>query len=54
MSGPKFKNCDKEKSVDLMENAVVGIRRKRLQGDAWIYKNVCEEVLALAAPFKKQ
>lgn len=27
---------------------VVGIRRKRLKGDAWIYKRVCEEVLRLA------
>lgn len=26
----------------------VGIRRKRLKGDAWCYKNVCEQVLALA------
>lgn len=25
----------------------VGIRRKRLKGDAWCYKNVCEQVLAL-------
>ena len=23
---------------------VVGIRRKRLKGDAWCYKKVCEEV----------
>ncbi len=28
---------------------VVGIRRKRLKGDAWCYKKVCEEVLRLAA-----
>jgi len=28
---------------------VVGIRRKRLKGDAWCYKRVCEEVLRLAA-----
>lgn len=27
---------------------VVGIRRKRLKGDAWCYKKVCEEVLRLA------
>lgn len=27
---------------------LVGIRRKRLKGDAWCYKRVCEEVLALA------
>ncbi|XP_045600655.1 maternal embryonic leucine zipper kinase [Procambarus clarkii] len=27
---------------------VVGIRRKRLKGDAWIYKRVCEEILRLA------
>ncbi|XP_046392641.1 maternal embryonic leucine zipper kinase-like [Ischnura elegans] len=30
-------------SVDL-----VGVRRKRLKGDAWRYKKVCEEVLRLA------
>jgi len=28
---------------------VIGIRRKRLKGDAWCYKKVCEEVLRLAA-----
>ncbi|XP_068084955.1 maternal embryonic leucine zipper kinase [Anabrus simplex] len=28
---------------------VVGVRRKRLKGDAWCYKRVCEEVLALAS-----
>ncbi|PRD26032.1 UNVERIFIED_CONTAM: melk [Trichonephila clavipes] len=26
----------------------VGVRRKRLQGDAWHYKRVCEEILRLA------
>ena len=31
------------------EKSLVGIRRKRLKGDAWVYKRVCEEVLALAA-----
>ncbi|KAK4020678.1 hypothetical protein OUZ56_002633 [Daphnia magna] len=28
---------------------VVGIRRKRLKGDAWCYKRVCEEVLRMAS-----
>lgn len=28
---------------------MVGIRRKRLKGDAWCYKRVCEEVLRLAS-----
>jgi maternal embryonic leucine zipper kinase len=28
---------------------VVGIRRKRLKGDAWCYKKVCEEVLKMTA-----
>jgi len=28
---------------------VVGIRRKRLKGDAWCYKKVCEEVLRMTA-----
>ena len=27
---------------------LIGIRRKRLKGDAWKYKKVCEEVLRLA------
>ncbi|XP_037083882.1 maternal embryonic leucine zipper kinase-like [Pollicipes pollicipes] len=27
---------------------VVGIRRKRLEGDAWCYKRICEQVLKLA------
>lgn len=29
-------------------NIVVGIRRKRLKGDAWCYKRVCEEILNMA------
>jgi maternal embryonic leucine zipper kinase len=32
---------------------VIGVRRKRLKGDAWCYKKVCEEVLRLAAATKK-
>ena len=28
---------------------VVGIRRKRLKGDAWCYKRVCEQVLRMAS-----
>ncbi|QQP38113.1 Non-specific serine/threonine protein kinase, partial [Caligus rogercresseyi] len=32
---------------------VIGIRRKRLKGDAWCYKKVCEEVLRLAAVGKQ-
>jgi maternal embryonic leucine zipper kinase len=31
------------------QQPVVGILRKRLTGDTWCYKKVCEEVLALAA-----
>ncbi|XP_072390879.1 maternal embryonic leucine zipper kinase-like isoform X2 [Diabrotica undecimpunctata] len=30
-------------------NGFVGIRRKRLRGDSWCYKKVCEEVLALTS-----
>lgn len=45
--------CSFELEVCLLEgvseNKMVGIRRKRLKGDAWVYKRVCEEVLALAA-----
>lgn len=28
--------------------SVVGIRRKRLKGDAWCYKKICEDVLKMA------
>ena len=31
------------------QQSMVGILRKRLTGDTWCYKKVCEEVLALAA-----
>ncbi|KAI4498062.1 hypothetical protein M0802_006886 [Mischocyttarus mexicanus] len=46
--------CSFELEVCLLEGVsddkpLVGIRRKRLKGDAWVYKRVCEEVLALAA-----
>lgn len=33
---------------------LVGIRRKRLKGDSWCYKKVCEQVLALTATEFKQ
>ncbi|XP_066594464.1 maternal embryonic leucine zipper kinase-like isoform X2 [Prorops nasuta] len=47
-------SCSFELEVCLLEGVsdskpLVGIRRKRLKGDAWAYKRVCEEVLALAA-----
>lgn len=34
--------------------AKVGIRRKRLKGNSWCYKKVCEEVLALTSSNLKQ
>ncbi|XP_011305523.1 maternal embryonic leucine zipper kinase [Fopius arisanus] len=48
------KACRFQLEVCLLEGIsdgkpLVGIRRKRLKGDAWVYKRVCEEVLALAA-----
>lgn len=48
------KACSFELEVCLLDGIssgkpMVGIRRKRLKGDAWVYKRVCEEVLALAA-----
>ncbi|XP_043270307.1 maternal embryonic leucine zipper kinase-like isoform X2 [Venturia canescens] len=48
------KACSFELEVCLLEGIsdvkpLVGIRRKRLKGDAWVYKRVCEEVLALTA-----
>lgn len=33
----------------LPKTNVVCIQRKRLKGDAWLYKRICEEVLAVAA-----
>ncbi|CAL1676992.1 unnamed protein product [Lasius platythorax] len=44
--------CSFELEVCLLEigpngKRLVGIRRKRLKGDAWVYKRVCEEILAL-------
>ncbi|XP_069676736.1 maternal embryonic leucine zipper kinase-like [Periplaneta americana] len=35
--------------VAAMQSPLVGVLRKRLSGDIWCYKRVCEEVLALAA-----
>ncbi|XP_066256017.1 maternal embryonic leucine zipper kinase-like isoform X1 [Euwallacea similis] len=34
---------------DNCKGFLVGIRRKRLKGDSWCYKKVCEQVLALTA-----
>lgn len=42
---PMAKNSHKSDDVQ----PLVGIRRKRLKGDSWCYKKVCEEVLALTA-----
>ncbi|XP_057336554.1 maternal embryonic leucine zipper kinase-like [Microplitis mediator] len=54
--GNQRKICSFELEVCLLDGfsstndkPVVGIRRKRLKGDAWVYKQVCEEILALAA-----
>nr|XP_050844638.1 maternal embryonic leucine zipper kinase-like isoform X2 [Vespula vulgaris] len=54
MCHQKGNACSFELEVCLLEGIsedklLVGIRRKRLKGDAWVYKRVCEEVLALAA-----
>lgn len=43
------KSTPTNSNTPLKSSTLVGIRRKRLKGDAWKYKNVCEEVLALAA-----
>ncbi|XP_063994655.1 maternal embryonic leucine zipper kinase-like [Diachasmimorpha longicaudata] len=48
------KACRFQLEVCLLEGVcdgkpLVGIRRKRLKGDAWVYKRVCEQVLAMAA-----
>lgn len=35
--------------ANMVRSACVGIRRKRLKGDSWCYRNVCEQILALTA-----
>lgn len=42
-----FNRCNN--SGEPNSTARVGIRRNRLKGDAWLYKKVCEQVLALTA-----
>ena len=34
--------------VQLQKMAVVGVYRKRVKGDTWSYKSVCEDVLRSA------
>lgn len=41
-------SSQKKKDGEIVD-AYVGIRRKRLKGDSWCYKKVCEQVLALTA-----
>lgn len=41
------KNVFELENSENFRSGLVGIRRKRLKGDAWCYKKVCEEVLAL-------
>lgn len=47
-------NSCKSDSPSVPFESFVGIRRKRLKGDSWCYKKVCEEVLALTATDFKQ
>lgn len=47
-------NISKTPQMLITPSALVGIRRKRLKGDSWCYKKVCEEVLALTATDFKQ
>lgn len=47
-------NSCQSDSPSVSFEAFVGIRRKRLKGDSWCYKKVCEEVLALTATDFKQ
>jgi hypothetical protein len=46
----------KDKKVELSNKhfAFVGIKRKRLKGDSWCYKRVCEEVLAVTTKDLRQ
>lgn len=38
-----------ELEVVMVENlGLIGIRRKRLAGDAFLYKKVCEQILLMA------
>lgn len=43
------KNENLNNSNKVFNGPFVGIRRKRLKGDSWCYKKVCEQVLALTA-----
>lgn len=48
--GSASKKTTNNEELPLLNNdknyTCVGIRRKRLKGDSWCYKKVCEEVLA--------
>ncbi|RZC41514.1 hypothetical protein BDFB_007871 [Asbolus verrucosus] len=48
----------RDKKTDLLNKekyfAFVGIKRKRLKGDSWCYKRVCEEVLAVTTKDLRQ
>lgn len=35
------------------KETIIGIKRKRLKGDAWCYKKVCEQVLNLTSSDSK-
>lgn len=56
VNGHRFGGCSFELEICYLPSlglskdiACVGIRRKRLKGDAWCYKKVCEQVLAFTA-----
>lgn len=47
--GKTFNSSDAIEENLFANSHIVGIRRKRLRGDSWFYKKVCEEVLSITS-----
>lgn len=43
-----FKSCIEHRLRMLLNQTHAGIRRKRMKGDTWAYKKICEELLSSA------
>ena len=43
-----FKSCIEHRLRMLLNQTHAGIHRKRMKGDTWAYKKICEELLSSA------
>ena len=45
---PQYYPCFNKCKMELNSFTILGIRRKRMKGDTWEYKKICEEIFKKA------